>query len=224
MSKLICKIDGCNSKCHAKGYCNKHYERLRLYGDPLGYVKEMNHPAICTIKGCNNVHEAKGLCSKHYLRWRKYGDPLCTKTERHGMSFTPEYKILSGMKKRCYYEKNDSYSYYGGRGITICDRWLNSFLAFFEDMGSRPTPHHQIDRIDSDGDYEPSNCRWVTPVVNNRNRSMVKLSIEKAKEVREKYKTGKYFQKDLALMYNVSQAVISCTVNGITWKEQMLTS
>jgi len=86
------------------------------------------------------------------------------------MADSPEYGIWKGMKKRCYHPRARGYHNYGGRGVKVYERWLHSFKAFFEDMGSRPSPEHQIDRIDGDGDYEPGNCRWVTRGEQNRNR------------------------------------------------------
>lgn len=80
----------------------------------------------------------------------------------HGMRRTPEYSAWMNMKSRCLNPKVASFPFYGGRGIKICDRWLNSFEAFLSDVGMRPGPDYSIDRIDSDGNYEPRNVRWAT--------------------------------------------------------------
>jgi len=91
------------------------------------------------------------------------------KPENHGMSHSPEYKTWSHMIDRCHNPKCKLYPRYGGRGISVCDRWHNSFLTFLADIGHRPTPKHSIDRIDNDGNYEPGNCRWATYKEQNQN-------------------------------------------------------
>lgn len=87
----------------------------------------------------------------------------------HGEHGTLTYKRWKAMKERCYGKRSIGYKNYGGRGIAVCDRWRESFSAFLEDMGPVPDGW-QLDRIDNDGNYEPSNCRWVPQLVNANNR------------------------------------------------------
>lgn len=88
----------------------------------------------------------------------------------HNKSGSKEFAIWSSMLSRCYCPTHKVYSRYGGRGITVCDRWKNNFQDFYYDMGAKPEKH-SLDRIDNSGNYEPNNCRWATSKQQNRNNS-----------------------------------------------------
>lgn len=87
----------------------------------------------------------------------------------HGMTKTRIYRIWRDMLNRCHYEKYPERHLYGGRGIVVCDKWRNSFAAFLADMGE-PADNLSIDRIDSNGNYEPGNCKWSTAKEQANNR------------------------------------------------------
>lgn len=91
---------------------------------------------------------------------------------------TKEYRTWAGMLTRCTNPNTRTWRNYGGRGIAVCDRWSASYAAFLADMGRAPTPRHSIDRIDGNGNYEPSNCRWATAKEQRRNTAQKLTAIE----------------------------------------------
>lgn len=95
-------------------------------------------------------------------------------TCKHGCSKrsgkTAEYKAWMSMKHRCLNPNATNFKHYGGRGIKVCDRWANSFQAFLDDMGKKPTARHTLDRIGVHGNYEPGNCRWATHSEQSKNK------------------------------------------------------
>ena len=88
----------------------------------------------------------------------------------HGMKYTPEYVSWNAMKGRCLNKNDPAFKNYGGRGIKVCARWKKSFENFFADMGPRPSLDYGIDRINNNGNYEPSNCRWATAKEQSSNK------------------------------------------------------
>lgn len=101
---------------------------------------------------------------------------------KHGRAKTPLHRVWCAMRERCYDENNQAYHNYGGRGIKVCDRWLESFNNFLEDMGERPSDKYSIDRRDNDGNYCKENCYWATWIeqgTNKRNNHYLEYNGEK---------------------------------------------
>lgn len=105
---------------------------------------------------------------------------LKEKLTRHGRQGTPEYWAWAHAKDRCYNPRCQGFQAYGGTGITMCERWRESFISFFEDMGLRPTSQHSLDRYpNKHGNYEPNNCRWATKKEQGQNtRANINVTID----------------------------------------------
>jgi len=88
---------------------------------------------------------------------------------KHGLTGTPEFNTYRAMRNQCLNPSNKYYKYYGGRGVRICQEWLDDPRAFVDHVGLKPSPKHSLDRIDTNGNYEPGNVRWATEFAQKRN-------------------------------------------------------
>lgn len=126
---------------------------------------------------CGKITIARldGLRSGHVKSCGCLSRDTAIKTHtKHGMAsggkLSREYTAWVNMKRRCSDDTSRNWKNYGGRGITVCERWKNSFTSFFDDMGYSPGKGYELDRKNNDGNYEPGNCRWVTKKENNANK------------------------------------------------------
>lgn len=150
-------------------------------------VTKLSH----TIKRAGHVWECRCDCGKvttaraHYLLSGRMVSCGCYQREsaanklyKHGLSRHPLRHVLEHMIGRCHNPEDPQYKNYGGRGISVCERWRSSIANFVEDMGECPAGH-SIERIDNDGDYCPENCRWATPTeqaLNTRRNHILDLN------------------------------------------------
>lgn len=144
---------------------------------------------------------------------------------KHGMAGTREHGVWSRMIRRCHDEKCSDYQYYGGRGISVCERWRGSFLAFMTDMGPRPIGK-TLERIDNDGPYSPENCRWASMAEQglNTRRNRVVSAFGRTMTLKE---TAEAYQIDYMVLFcrirrgwPVEMAITLPVRPGVSWKNR----
>lgn len=129
---------------------------------------------------------------------------------------TPTYVTWKAIVARCSNENNPNWSKYGGRGIGVCERWRQSFQSFLEDMGERPEST-SIDRIDVNGAYEPTNCRWATIEAQNQNRRSTRLTADLVNEIRGRFEHGEG-RKSIATRLQIPHHMVIDVVARRSWK------
>lgn len=161
----------------AESHIGEKYGRLLISGlcDP---IKNEDRVAIC-LCDCGKEQRTRlapilaGRVKSCGCLSRELTIDRNISTAKHGMWKSVEFKTWGSMLARCYNANTQKFHLYGGRGITVCDRWRTSFSEFFKDVGMRPSSKHSLDRFpNKDGNYEPENCRWATDEEQNRNRSV----------------------------------------------------
>lgn len=161
-----------------------HARRQDLSGQVFGRLYVVNHcpdrPLHCKCKcECGTIVRvcSSSLKSKHTTscgclqreKAKETATRMGRSNKQHGQTASREYETWHRMRQRCNDSNCPNYKDYGGRGISVCSRW-DSFAKFLFDMGPRPSSKHSLDRIDNDGDYCPSNCRWAIQKTQQRNR------------------------------------------------------
>lgn len=186
-------------------------KKLNLVGLKFGKLtvvselEERNpHGKVLFHCKCDCGNEVNVIGSKLKNGWSKSCSCLQKETVRerskidnkkHGYHKTSIYNTYYSMISRCYNNKNESYQYYGEKGIKVCDRWLESFENFLADMGEKPSENHSIDRINVFGNYEPLNCRWADKIEQENNKT-TNVLIE--------YQSKKYTISELARLLNIN--------------------
>lgn len=160
-------------------------QRMDLIGDIYGRLEVLDRAE--TIRGqprwrcrciCGNITTVRhgGLRNGNTRSCGCLSKEVSSRISyKHGKSHTKEHNVWRKMIGRCSNPNVQKYHCYGGRGINVCERWTNSsgFVNFLSDMGERPSDKHSIDRIDNNGNYEPSNCKWVTNQHRNKRTNRV---------------------------------------------------
>jgi hypothetical protein len=197
-------------------------EMARLRSDVIQAAAAIPRPlGICSIKGCARPERSVGFCAHHYDIWNRYGHPFADELGGRRKVATrtrhKERSAYSAMKSRCTNPNVDCYAGYGARGITVCDRWMQSFDAFFEDMGPAP-PGTSLERLEVNGNYEPTNCKWGTSREQMRNTRATRLTPEMVADLKARYQRGEKVVR-MAEQLGVSYGAVYAAVTGRSWTD-----
>lgn len=168
---------------------------------------------IAGAKSCGCFRKSPAFASHLSSKMTRHGH--CRKMQ--GTKRSPLWIVWMGIRQRCANPRNRAWSMYGGRGIVMCQRWMDSFEAFVEDMGSRP-PGTSIDRIDPNGHYEPGNCRWATDKEQGRNKRSVRLTWDLVQEIHGRREHGEP-TKSIAARMGITDNHARNIIAGRVWKD-----
>lgn len=194
---------------------NYKYGRLVILSDDLSHTGR--HRKVICLCDCGNKLSVMllHLKSGHTNSCGCYNKEKCI---THGLRNHPIYNIWDGMKQRCHNPNNPGFKDYGARGIIVCEEWRNDFKSFFDwaltngwEMGL------ENDRIDVNGNYEPSNCRFVTPSINARNKRITKLNPEQVQNILSLRKEKGWGRKKIADELGLTVGSVGGVIYQNTW-------
>lgn len=152
------------------------------------------------------------------------GKPISKPYEKHGLTPNGEpppriYRVWQDMRGRCSDQNDKRWKDYGGRGITVCERWQMSVAAFIADIGPHPGAEYTLDRINNDGNYEPGNVRWASRSEQAQNTRRTRANILTVRAIRLLRQHEGFTYEALAEMFHLRKGVISQIATGRTWVE-----
>lgn len=154
-----------------------------------------------------DIHEATRVSLRSVSRLSKTPAPSATK----------EFSAWVSIKSRCLNPQHQDYRYYGGRGVSVCNRWRDSYPNFLADVGPAPTAQHTIERLDPNKGYEPHNVIWADRKQQARNRRFCTLSVLKAKAARDLAATGSYTRNQIATILGVTSTAVGQVLRKEIW-------
>lgn len=191
---------------------NTKYGRLKIIGE-AGQDAQKKRVMVCECE-CGKIINVQLL----HLRSGHTKSCRCVTKVSHGLRQHPLYNVWDNMKRRCLSPKASGYSNYGGRGIKVCEEWINSFKKFYEwaiiDGWEKGL---EIDRKDNDGNYEPSNCRFVTTTENRHNQRKTVLKAETVEEIKRLRKEKGWGRKKIADELGLTIGAVGGVIYMNTW-------